>query len=300
MRTRLACMAMGTLLAGCSALPSLVQGPKPAELNTPAAALATTSNSFDVPTIKKGGDAAAIAGLYARKWRDAARERLVERDVLNNTQFGLVVGGAVSAAKNSLTTAKWLLAGAGGTGLVSDRYQVEAQGIAYKQGAEAMECMRNEVNLVPSSIWSQYGADGELLGQGLNDGTDAKVNETKEALEVLLRVIHDRLSQATNKLYENVSSKSLRVPKADDIAKAVSDQQRTSAESGDKANAFTQARTKALVALNNPDRVQGQVTPDGGSDQPRPQVPPVVPSAAAVKTALELPTKLATCVTKIP
>ncbi|MGM9488219.1 hypothetical protein [Ideonella sp. YS5] len=79
---------------------------------------------MSIPTVTDGLKAAQLAGVFAQTWREANRELLLERDLLNNGQFGFALGAAYNTVKQNLTAAKWAFAGAGGPGLVLDRYQI--------------------------------------------------------------------------------------------------------------------------------------------------------------------------------
>jgi len=232
-----------TLLAGCSAFPSQVQNPTAADKQNPSVFLAKSSSGPSVPTTKSGPEAAKQAEVFARTWRSANQELLLERDLVNNAQFGLLVAGVYNTVRNSMPAGKWALAGAGGVGLLLDRYQTEAQALAYRQGADAMECVRTSVELVPSSLWAQYDADGLLAIQTtqLEGAGIEKAQEAIDSLSTLLLTIHATLSNVVNKVYENVSSKAVRVPKADDIVKAVEAQKLSAPDSDKKALALSLA-----------------------------------------------------------
>lgn len=235
--------APAVLLAGCGAFPSQVQNPSTATMTDPAAFLATSDGGASVPTVKDGLLAAKRAEAFARTWRNANKELLLARDSLNNAQFGLVVAGVYNTVRNSMPAGKWALAGAGGVGVVADRYQIEAQATAYRQGAEVMECVRSSIEMVPASIWAQYDSTGllqmdvtNLQGAGIE-----KAQEAYDSLTTLLPSIFSTMSNISNKVFDNVSSKVLRVPKADDIVKAVQEQQMSAKDSSDKAKALYQA-----------------------------------------------------------
>ncbi|MGM9490384.1 hypothetical protein [Ideonella sp. YS5] len=249
------------LISGCAALPSQVKFPEGSAKLKPADALQADVEDSAIPRITSAEFGANQAELFARTWRQADRHLLLERDVLNNGQFGMVVSGAYNTVKGNLTAAKWALAGAGGTGLVLDRYQVEAQALAYRQGAQSMDCVRREIEAVPKSIWGQFvSGDFAMNADKLNDAIgEDKAKDAYDALSRLLVDIHDVLSEIANKVYENVSSKAVRIPKADDIVNAVKDQQLSQADTKLKAAAFAQARAGGTDSLERIRRLQASV-----------------------------------------
>lgn len=236
--------APAALLVGCAAFPSQVQNPPATTLSNPTTFLATGDGGSSVPTVTNPLLAAKQAEAFARIWRAASKELGFERDVLNNGQFGLVVAGVYNTVRNSMPAGKWGLAGAGGVGLLADRYQIEAQALAYRQGAEVMECVRASIEMVPKTVWDQYDtASGELQMDASNlQGVGIeKAQEAYESLTTLLPAIYTSMSTISSAVSDNVSSKTVRVPKADDIANAVKAQQLTAKDAEEKAKALQQA-----------------------------------------------------------
>lgn len=236
--------APAALLAGCAAFPSQVQNPPAAALSNPTTFLASGDGGSSIPTVTNPLLAAKQAETFARTWRAASRELGFERDALNNSQFGLVVAGVYNTVRNSMPAGKWALAGAGGVGLLADRYQIEAQALAYKQGAEVMECVRSSIEMVPKTVWDQYDTTSGLLQMDVTNLQGAGIEKAQEAYDsmtTLLPAIFTSMSTISNKVSDNVSSKTVRVPKADDIANAVKAQQLTAKDAEDKAKALQQA-----------------------------------------------------------
>ena len=240
----LLCSAPIALLAGCAAFPSQVKNPPAATMNDPTAFLATSDGDSSVPTVKDGPMAAKRAEAFARTWRIADKELLFARDLLNNGQFGLVVAGVYNTVRNSMPAGKWALAGAGGIGLLADRYQIEAQALSYRQGAEVMECVRTAIEMVPATVWSQYDSSSGLLQMDVTklEGLGIeKAQEAYESLTTLFPTIYTTMANITNKVSDNVSSKTVRVPKADDIVQAAEAQKMAAKDADDKAKALHQA-----------------------------------------------------------
>ena len=232
------------LLAGCGAFPSQVRNPSTTAMNDPAKFLATGDDGGPaVPSVKDGLLAAKQAEVFARTWRTAGQELLLARDTLNNAQFGLVVAGVYNTVRNAMPAGKWALAGAGGVAVVADRYQIEAQATAYRQGAEVMECVRYALEMVPTTVWRQYDANGmlQMNVSGLQGAGIEKAQEAYDSLTTLLPAVYNTMSSVSNRVFDNVSSKTLRVPKGDDIVKAVQDQQMAAKEADDKAKALYRA-----------------------------------------------------------
>lgn len=236
--------ATAALLAGCAAFPSQVQNPPATTLSNPTALLATGDGGSSVPTVTNPLLAAKQAEAFARTWRAASKGLGFERDVLNNGQFGLVVAGVYNTVRNSMPAGKWGLAGAGGVGLLADRYQIEAQALAYRQGAEVMECVRASIEMIPKTVWDQYDPTSGLLqmdATNLQGVGIEKAQEAYESLTTLLPAIYTSMSTISNAVSDNVSSKTVRVPKADDIANAVKAQQLMAKDAEDKATALQRA-----------------------------------------------------------
>ena len=68
-----------------------------------------------------------------------------------------------------------------------------------------------------------------------------KAQEAYESLTTLLPAIYTSMSTISNAVSDNVSSKTVRVPKADDIANAVKAQQLMAKDAEDKATALQRA-----------------------------------------------------------
>jgi hypothetical protein len=223
MSLRVLAWIVAILLSGCAALPSQVSNP-------PGGAA--------IPAIKSVSDATNNAKAFADTWRKAKTELLLERDVLNNSQFALAVAGAYHTARRALTPAKWSLAGAGGVGLVLDRYQVEAQALAYGQGAAAMECLGARVSEVPNTFWSKFDPTTGEFTMDLKDIPAGEGDDLAQAYETLqgsLIAVQNELTDVSAKVNSNVSSKALKVPDAGDIKKAVQDEQNAAQKSDEQA-----------------------------------------------------------------
>lgn len=237
---------VATLLSGCAAFPSQVSNPE----GGPA-----------IPAIKNVSDAKSKAKAFADTWRQAKTDLLLERDVLNNSQFALAIAGAYNTARQALTPAKWALAGAGGVGLVLDRYQVEAQALAYGQGAAAMDCLGSRISEVPNTFWSKFDPmTGEFMMnvKDIPDGEGDDVVQAYETLQGSLVAVQMELSDVSAKVNATVGSKALKVPDAADIKKAVQDEQNSAHKSDEQAKKLaggpvSQSDVDAMSALDRSD-----------------------------------------------
>lgn len=308
------------LLGGCAALPSQIELPDTTKVKdgTTAYDLSTVGPYMGVyPRESERGRLLDQAGLYAGTWRKAARERRLERDIGSNAQFAMAVAGAYNVARSRLTPGKWWLAGAGGLGLVQDKYKVESQALHYSQAADAMECVRASVADVPPLLWLAYD-NGELLAavSDLPANLDPDLEKAHATLSTLFLTINEKMSDIVHRLETHLESDKLSVPKADEIKKAATEQvaNEAPAERGgmkmasavvDAQNLLLQARQGNTRAVNGlPLGVQNWFARAASldtstADARKAQYAKAAPvSAFAYKKGILLPTKLDECVAK--
>lgn len=308
------------LLGGCSAFPSQVELPDTTRVKDGTTAYDLSDVGPYTGVFPREFERLRLldqAGLYAGTWRKAARERRLERDIGANAQFGMAVAGAYNVARSRVAPGKWWLAGAGGLGLVQDKYKVEAQALHYSQAADAMECVRASIADVPPALWLAYDK-GELLAavSDLPADVDPDLERAHSTLSTLFLTINERMSEILHRLEAHLESDKLSVPKADEIKKAATDQvaNEAPAERGgvkiasaivDAQNLLLQARQGKVKALDErPIGVRnwiGRVASLDAStaDARRAQYAKLaLVSSVAYKKGILLPTKLDECVAK--
>lgn len=221
-------VVIAVVLAGCAAFPSQMELPDTTKFKdgTTAYDLSTVGQYTGVyPRESERGRLLDQTGLYAGTWRKAARERRLERDLGSNAQFAMAVAGAYNVARSRVTPGKWWLAGAGGLGLVQDKYKVESQALHYSQAADAMECVRASVADVPPALWQAYD-NGELLVavSDLPTDLDSDLEKAHALLSTLFLTVNEKMSEIVHRLEAHLESDKLSVPKADEIKKAATEQ----------------------------------------------------------------------------
>lgn len=84
---------------------------------------------------------------------------------LSHGQFYSALLGGISALTKSPQGATIGVGSAGALGLISSHYQLSVQSANYKKGADAMQCLYNEISAIPSSVWTNlYFTDsGEFI-----------------------------------------------------------------------------------------------------------------------------------------
>ena len=137
---------------------------------------------------------------------------------------------------------------------MEDKYQIEAQALAYDQGAAAMECVRSEVAAIPEVFWPIY-KDGALLISTDDVKGQKDAQAAYDTLKVLWRTVNMKMGTIANRVRSNVSAKRINVPTVEQVTAAVTakQQQQPQADSNGKAlhdtvNGVASGLNKALTA----------------------------------------------------
>jgi hypothetical protein len=246
-------MLAAALLAGCGAFPSQVKKvPIPDEHG--AYNLSEVKEYIGVSPLEHDQKRLLNqTALYAGTWNKAASDLRLERDIGNNGQFIMTLAGAYNVARSRLTPGKWWLAGAGGTGLILDRYQIDIQATHYEQAADAMLCARAAIADVSETFWKIYDENGQIsavLSDIPPEATDDR-GVGYETLSDLFLTINTKLGVIASRLRKNLNSDKLKPPSADEITKAVTAKQQTESSAGGAAQTISDHVKEKVAALSS-------------------------------------------------
>ena len=108
---------------------------------------------------------------YANTWAARRDELSFELNQANN---GVFVGGITAALAGLRQSVEGTRIGAligGGSALFADHFKIATQRDNYRQGAQLMGCIEDELASIPSTLWDEYfTGDGAYKGQTGNDG----------------------------------------------------------------------------------------------------------------------------------
>ncbi|MGM9488218.1 hypothetical protein [Ideonella sp. YS5] len=111
--------------------------------------------------------------------------------------------------------------------------------------------MQGAIETVPSTVWNHYGKEDGLFDMAIAEVPAAGEESALvayEKLSGLLKAVQANLRDLANKIFDNVSSKTLKVPKPSEIAQAVKDQQAASEDADKESRAFAKATIPAKVS----------------------------------------------------
>nr|WP_316642664.1 hypothetical protein [uncultured Roseateles sp.] len=193
-------------MVGCGTVPSSVVMPAAVPKNSNAdeylrsmrAQVDTYAEYVGVRPVQRNRDTLIEQlNLFVGTWRKAQSGLLVERDIFDNAQFIGTLAATGLALKNHLSDAKKAAVGTGVLGIVESRYKIETQAANYKQGANAMECVRQKIDEVPPRAWNFF--DQETGGFDVNSANAAAIAQI-EKLNRLFPDINYRMSKIVRRL----------------------------------------------------------------------------------------------------
>jgi hypothetical protein len=229
----LATVAIAVGLYGCGTYPSRVALPDSHSVKDGDYAPDLSKISKDLGIYPLETDHKKVldqASLYVGTWRGASRELLTERDTASNLQFASMIAAAYQAVRGNTRSAKWYVAGAGGLGLLQDRYHIEAHALLYRHAADAMQCLRTAIATVPEPLWIAYDektGDFRLSTAETTSVLDEDGTQAADVLSILFRTINGKMTEIVRRLVEGMESDKVVVPSASEITAAVTKDMQT-------------------------------------------------------------------------
>ena len=250
------------LVAGCGTMPSQVEFPTNAadgDSANPAEAryrvkdkLLSEYKEGDTTLVVERTYEGMMAQIKAHRvlWDNEARDLAKGVDVLGNTQFAGVTLGGIGALADSIGAATTGAAIAGGAGIWGNRYKLDVQAANYRTAAEAMQCIRTQIEKVPLGFWNAYYVDGEYglrfdVGffrrrtGGTAQGDEARaITEGYDTLVSLHQKVHDAIESVRKKLFTAQMNTKLAMPSIEDISSALKRKQDNQDNVEKQANAM--------------------------------------------------------------
>ncbi len=237
-------------IAGCGILPAAVQMPS-SELQLGQGPDTKQIQPFAPPVREHVVTKAQMDtqfDAYIGTWRLAENQLILEQNALDAFGFAALVWSAYKTATGHIHDAKWGVAGAGGAALLGNNFKIYNQGLDYRVGAKAMECVKDKVDDIPASFWDGfYDSEGQFAysdSDALAYTKDKSADDQKqistllEALKDNHGAIHNAVREIANRVANNLESTRVNLPTGSDITNAVTQavkQKTDSAKAADSA-----------------------------------------------------------------